>query len=155
MDRHTARVIVAGFVERDGKLLVIRERPADLPPDHKPVMNQPAGHVEMGESVETAVVRDVREETGYHVRPVELVGIHQVHTVAEGSTTFAFLFRCELVDEVQHAITATEIVETLWLTQEEILARQAEHRTKTTTSRFQSYFSGSRYPLEVLTQITT
>lgn len=153
MERHTAQLIVAGFIERDRKLLVITERPAELPPDHAPVMNQPAGHVEQGETVTDAVVREVLEESGYRVRPVELVGVHQVIVVNEGRTTIAFLFRCELVDEIQHPITATEIIETLWLTQEEIMARRSEHRSKTTTKRFEAYFSESRYPLEVLSQL--
>jgi 8-oxo-dGTP pyrophosphatase MutT (NUDIX family) len=154
MERHPARVIVAGFVERDGKLLVIRERPAGLPADHEPVINQPAGHVEKNETLTDAVVREVMEESGYQVRPVELVGVHQIIVTAEGRTTIAFLFRCELVDEIQHPITATEIVEALWLTQDEIMARAREHRSKATTARFNTYFSGARYPLEVLTQLT-
>lgn len=153
MERHTAQVIVAGFVERDGKLLVITERPAELPPDHEPVINQPAGHVEKGENPVDAVVREVLEETGYRVRPVELVGVHHVVRSATGGTTIAFLFHCELVDEIQEPITATEIVETLWLTQDEIMARANEHRSKTTTARFETYFKGSRYPLEILTQL--
>ena len=100
------------------------------------------------------LLRVVLEESGYHVRPVELVGVHQVLIPSEGRTTIAFLFRCELVDEIQHPITAPEIVETLWLTQEEIMARQSEHRSHTTTERFKSYFSGARYPMNVLTQLT-
>jgi 8-oxo-dGTP pyrophosphatase MutT (NUDIX family) len=154
MERHTARVIVAGFVERDGKLLVIRERPADLAVDHEPVINQPAGHVEKGETPTDAVIREVLEETGYHVRPIELVGIHHVIQPTKERTTIGFLFRCELVDEIQNPISATEIVETLWLTQEEIMARVDEHRSKTSTERFKTYFSGARYPLDVVTQLT-
>ena len=154
MERHPARVIVAGFVERDGKLLVIRERPAKLPADHEPVINQPAGHVEKNETLTDSDVREVMEESGYRVRPVELVGVHQVIVTSEERTTIAFLFRCELVEETQEPIEAPEIVEALWLTQDEIMARAREHRSKTTTARFETYFSGSRYPLEVLTQLT-
>jgi 8-oxo-dGTP pyrophosphatase MutT (NUDIX family) len=153
MERHTARVIVAGFVERGGKLLVVRERPADLPEDHEPVINQPAGHVEKGELLTDAVVREVLEETGYHVRPVELVGIHQATRPTKEHMAICFLFRCELKHETQEPIKATEIVETLWLTQEEIIKRQIEHRSQTSTARFESYFSGAHFPLNVLTQI--
>ncbi|MBI4435741.1 NUDIX domain-containing protein [Candidatus Uhrbacteria bacterium] len=155
MIRHMARVIVAGFVERDGKLLVIRERPAELPPDHDPVMNQPAGHVEKGELLTDAVVREVREETGYRVRPVELVGVHQSTRPTREHMAIYFLFRCELVDDIQGPIEATEIVETLWLTQEEIMSRVDEHRSETTTARFNNYFSGARYTLNVLTQLSS
>lgn len=149
-----ARVIVAGFVERDGKLLVIRERPAELPANHDPVMNQPAGHVEKGELLTDAVVREVQEESGYRVRPVELVGVHQSTRPTREHMAIYFLFRCELVDDIQGPIEATEIVETLWLTQEEIMTRVSEHRSESSTARFKTYFSGVRYPLDMLTQLT-
>ncbi|TAL49965.1 NUDIX domain-containing protein [Patescibacteria group bacterium] len=153
MERHMARVIVAGFVEREGKLLVIRERPAELPLDHDPVINQPAGHVEKGEFLTDAVVREVLEETGFRVRPVELIGVHQATRPTRDHMAIYVLFRCELEDEIQGPIEATEIVETLWLTQEEVLARVSEHRSETTTARFRSYFSGTRYPLGVVTEL--
>ena len=155
MERHTARVIVAGFIEQDGKLLVIRERPADLPADHDPVINQPAGHVEKGEALTDAVTREVLEETGYHVRPVELVGVHQSTRPTREHMAIYFLFRCELKDETQGPIEAPEIVETLWLTQDEIMTRVDEHRSETTTARFKNYFAGARYPLDVLTELNT
>ena len=154
MERHMARVIVAGFVEREGKLLVIRERPAELPIEHDPVINQPAEHVEKGELLTDAVVREVLEETGYHVRPVELIGVHQSTRPTREHMAIYFLFRCELEDETQGPIEATEIVETLWLTQDEIMARVGEHRSETTTARFKNYFSGARYPLDMVTQLT-
>jgi len=153
-ERHTARVIVAGFIERDGKLLVIRERPADLPEDHASVMNQPAGHVEKNELLTDAVVREVMEETGYKVKSVELVGVHQATLSSRDYMGIYFLFRCELVDEKQYPIEAPEIIETLWLTLEEIMNRKKEHRSETTTARFESYFSGAGYPLEILTQLS-
>ncbi|NQV90293.1 NUDIX domain-containing protein [Candidatus Uhrbacteria bacterium] len=153
-ERHTARVIVAGFIERNGKLLVIRERPANLPEGHAPVINQPAGHVEKGELLTDAVMREVLEETGYRVRPVNLVGVHQATLPSRDYMAIYFLFRCELEDEQQGDIEAPEIVETLWLTQTEIMNRLSEHRSETTTARFKSYFSGTSYPLEVLTELS-
>ena len=99
MERHPARVIVAGFVERDGKLLVIRERPAKLPADHEPVIKPARRARRENETLTDAVVREVMEESGYRVRPVELVGVHQVIVTSEERTTIAFLFRCELVEE--------------------------------------------------------
>lgn len=150
MERHTARMIVAGFIEKDGKILTILERPSTLAADAPPVMNHPAGHVEENETLTDAVIREVLEESGYHVRPVELVGIHQVIRKDENRTAICFLFACELLDEKQTAIEAPEIVETHWLTKEEILSRSDEHRSKNTTKRFQHYFSGNRYPLETI-----
>ncbi len=116
-------------------------------------MNQPAGHVEKDELLTDAVVREVREETGYCVRPVELIGVHQA--ISPQRMAIYFLFRCELEDQGQGPIEASEIVETLWLTQKEIMTRVSEHRSSSTTARFKSYFSGARYPLEVVTHLSS
>lgn len=153
-ERQTARVIVAGFVEHDGKLLVIREIPSDFPKDHTPIINQPAGHVEKDELATDAVVREVLEETGYRVKPVALVGVHQVAIPTREHMTVCFMFHCELTDEARGPIEAPEVTETLWLTKDEIMSRVSEHRSTTTTARFNTFFSGARFPLEALTQIS-
>jgi phosphatase NudJ len=152
--RHTARVIVAGFIERDGKILIIREQPSNKPEDHPVVINQPTGHVEKDELLTEAVKREVLEETGYKVIPKEIIGVHQATLSSRDYMAIYFLFRCEIEDETQGPIEAPEIIETLWLTPEEIMSRQSEHRSETTTARFKNYFNGNRFPLEVITQIT-
>lgn len=66
---------VAAIIEREGRYLFVEER------DHvtgEPVLNQPAGHVEPGEALRDAVVREVREETGLVFTPDALVGLYQL-----------------------------------------------------------------------------
>ena len=69
-----------GIVERDGKILVVRDRFRD-----RIVLTQPSGHVEKDEFVLEALVREVREETGYTVEPVELIGIYHQQFSDNGS----------------------------------------------------------------------
>jgi 8-oxo-dGTP pyrophosphatase MutT (NUDIX family) len=65
-------VTVATIVERDGTYLMVEETTrAGLR------LNQPAGHLEPGETIVAAAVRETLEETGYHVRPTALVGIYR------------------------------------------------------------------------------
>ncbi len=65
-------VTVDGLVAQDGKLVaVIRRNP---PFQGMPAL--PGGFVELGETVEAAVVREVREETGLETRIVRLVGVY-------------------------------------------------------------------------------
>lgn len=64
-------VAVDGLVLHDGKLVAIRRK-------NEPFRGMPAlpgGFVELGETVEAAVVREVREETGLETRPLRLVGV--------------------------------------------------------------------------------
>ena len=63
-------VTVAAVVQRDGKFLLVEEETeAGL------AFNQPAGHLEEGESLIDAVAREALEETAYHFNPTHLVGI--------------------------------------------------------------------------------
>ena len=64
-------VTVAAVIERDGQFLFVEERVGG-----KLVLNQPAGHLEQGESLIDAVVRETLEETGHRFEPEHVVGIY-------------------------------------------------------------------------------
>lgn len=66
------RVTVACVIERGGRYLLVEEIIHD-----EPLVNQPAGHLEPGESLIEAAVRETREETGWQVRPTGLIGVYQ------------------------------------------------------------------------------
>jgi 8-oxo-dGTP pyrophosphatase MutT (NUDIX family) len=69
------RVTVAAVVRRDGRFLVVEERD---PADGTVVWNQPAGHVDPGEAILDALVRETREETGLELTPTGFVGVYQL-----------------------------------------------------------------------------
>ncbi len=68
------RVTVAAVIERQGRFLFVEERDGDGPR----VLNQPAGHVEPGESLVAAVIREVAEETGLPFEPESFLGAYQL-----------------------------------------------------------------------------
>ena len=67
----TPRVTVAAVIEQDGKFLCVEESIAG-----QRVLNQPAGHLEAGESLQSAVIREVLEETARRFVPTALVGVY-------------------------------------------------------------------------------
>ena len=67
----TPEITVAAVAETDGRFLVVEERI-----DRRLVINQPAGHVEPGETLLEAIVREVREETAWLFTARELVGVY-------------------------------------------------------------------------------
>jgi 8-oxo-dGTP pyrophosphatase MutT (NUDIX family) len=74
-------VTVAAIVERDGHFLFVEERVRG-----ELVLNQPAGHLESGESLLAATIRETLEETGWQVEPTGLVGLYQWTSPRDGMT---------------------------------------------------------------------
>lgn len=140
-------VIAGGIVEKDGKVLVVRE-PLKLDSTKRLVITQPSGHVEEGESFEEALVRETMEESGYKVRPTAVVGVYlqRMPTYHSIRVTYA----CELVDDKQQPITDEHVMEAVWMTPEELKTRRGEYRPGATAVGFDDYFAGKRYPLEVV-----
>ncbi len=64
---------VSAAIFRDGRVLIVRRarRPA------QGLYTLPGGGVELGETLEQAVIREVREETGLAIAPVGLVGFRE------------------------------------------------------------------------------
>src|SRR5262249_15782918 len=64
---------VSAAIFRDGRVLIVRRarRPADG------LYTLPGGGVELGETLEQAVIREVREETGLAIAPLALVGFRE------------------------------------------------------------------------------
>src|ERR1700733_2372782 len=86
-------ITVAGVTEQQGRFLVVEERI-----NRRLVFNQPAGHVELGESLVTAVIREVREETAWLFVPTALIGIYIWCSPDSGVTTMRFAFEGSVAD---------------------------------------------------------
>jgi 8-oxo-dGTP pyrophosphatase MutT (NUDIX family) len=65
-------VTVAALIERDGRFLLVEEET-----DDGLRFNQPAGHLDQGESLVNACAREALEETAWSFRPTALVGVYQ------------------------------------------------------------------------------
>ena len=108
-------VTVAAVIERDGRFLVVEEAP-----DGVPVLNQPAGHVEFGESLTEAVCREVREETAREFSPTDLVGVYQWTLPGTDRTYLRFCFRGTVGDPLPGASLDPDITATHWLDRAQI-----------------------------------
>src|SRR5260370_30612857 len=80
-------ITVAAITESDGRFLVVEERI-----NQRLVFNQPAGHVERGESLLAAVVREVREETAWRFAAESLIGVYLWRSPQSGVTPLRFPF---------------------------------------------------------------
>lgn len=138
-------VTVAAVIERGGRYLLVEE---DV--DGRRVLNQPAGHLDPGESLAAACGREVLEETAYRFTPRALVGIYRWRYPVKDVTFLRFCFCGDLQGEEAGRSLDHGIVAARWLSFAEALARKAEHRSPLVEQCLRDFRAGRRYPLEVL-----
>ena len=141
-------VTVAAIIERDGRFLTVEELAGG-----QVVLNQPAGHLEVGESLLEAVVRETREETGHSFVPSSLVGIYLWQS-AEAGTTFLRVTFCGPAESPAGAVELDEgILSVHWLTRGQLLHRESALRSPMVLRCIDDYLAGHRYPLSCLTHL--
>jgi phosphatase NudJ len=148
-ERFCPSVTVAAVVERDGRYLLVEEQtPEGLR------LNNPAGHLESGESLLQGVVRETLEETACRFAPEALVGVYlaRLHRASTGEDVsylrFAF---CGTVGEPEPGRALDRgIVRTLWLTPQEIEASRDRHRSPLLWQCVADHLAGRRTPMELL-----
>jgi len=138
-------VTVAAVAFRDGRFLLVEEET-----DDGPCFNQPAGHLEQGESLLEAVSRECREETGYDFEPRHLLGIYQWPRPQGDVTYLRFAFVGELTGHDPKRPLDVGILGPRWLTIEEVRASARRHRSPMILRCAEDYLVGRRLPLDAI-----
>lgn len=141
-------VTVAAIVEHEERFLMVEEECRGAV-----VLNQPAGHLEPGESLVDAVVRETREETGYAFDPSHLVGIYLWHC---DETERSFL-RVSFTGHAQAPAGEPELDEGIiaahWLSRVQLVRRAHELRSPLVMRAIEDYRVGLRFSLDTLSYI--
>jgi len=138
---------VAAIIERQGRFLVVEEIDKGT---GRLVINQPAGHVDPGESLIAAVGREVREETGLVFTPRDIVGLYPLKA-ANGKDYFRICFTGTVPDDAVAAPEDPDILRCHWLTRDELAA--ASLRSGWVLRCLDDALSGRRYPLDLVADI--
>ena len=156
-DRWKPSVTVAAIIERDGLFLLIEE--------HTPEglrLNNPAGHLDPGESPQAGCAREALAEAARQFVPNALVGIYlsrfqrparesvDGHQAAEDITYLRFAFCGTVGDEIAGRTLDVGIVRTLWMSPAEVRASSARHRSPLVLRCMEDYLRGQRYPLSTV-----
>lgn len=118
--------------------------------DQRAVFNQPAGHVEPGESIIDAVVRETREETAWHVEPEALLGIYYWPHAARGDSILRCAFCARAITHDAAQPLDPDIVTTHWLTRAEIDQRHLQLRSPLVLAALDAWAAGTRLPLTAI-----
>ena len=142
-------VTVAAIIERGGRYLLVEERtPEGLR------LNNPAGHLDPGESPEQGVAREALEETAFVFQPTALVGIYlsrfQRASTQEDITYLRFAYCGTLGDFDSARPLDTGIVRTLWMTPDEVRASAERHRSPLVLRCIEDHLAGQRFPLALV-----
>ena len=149
-------VTVAAVIAKDfdgiEKFLLVEEETRD-----GLKLNNPAGHLDPGESPEQGCARETLEETAFHFTPTAIVGVYLSRferAQPEGLldiTYLRFAYCGELGANVQGQALDDGIVRTLWLSADEVRASVGSHRSPLLLKCMEDYLAGRRYPLDMVT----
>lgn len=150
----TVAAIIERMVGKERRFLLVEEDTAE-----GLKLNNPAGHLEPGESPEEGVLREVLEETACHFTPACVVGVYlsRFQRPATGEdVTYLRIAYGGVVGEPDLARALDEgIVRTLWVTLDELRASRERHRSGLVLTCVEDYLAGKRYPLSLVTADAT
>ncbi|HEX2545256.1 MAG TPA: NUDIX hydrolase [Ramlibacter sp.] len=148
-NRWRPSVTVAAVIERDGRFLMIEEETSE-----GLRINNPAGHLDPGETPAEGCAREALEETAWTFRPTHLLGVYisrfQRSTTGEDITYLRFAFTGELGDLVPGRKLDHGIVRTMWMTADELRATADRHRSPLVLRCLEDFLAGVRYPLSAV-----
>jgi 8-oxo-dGTP pyrophosphatase MutT (NUDIX family) len=145
---HFPDVTVAAVAETAGRFLVVEERI-----NRRLVFNQPAGHVERGETLLDAVVREAREETAWRFEPRSLIGVYLWRKPASGRRVLRFAFAGTVSDHDPSQRLDRGIVRTHWLSHAELELRHAQLRSPLVLRCVRDYLAGEHSALESVARL--
>jgi len=145
----TPALTVAAVIERDGHYLMVEEWFRG-----RRVLNQPAGHVEAGESLASAVVRETMEETAWVFAPETITGVYLWQRPGSARGFLRVAIRGQVLAQESDRALDEGIIQAVWLTREQLLQRSECLRSPMVMRAIDDHLAGARQPLGPLNELT-
>ena len=136
---------VAAIIEEQDRYLMVEEISNGIR-----VLNQPAGHWEASETGPKAIIRETLEETGYDFTPTEIVGIYSWTHPETNDTYVRVTYTGQVGEPDPNAELDAEIIQTKWMSYEQIQAAQNALRSPLVLQCLDDYRRGQRYDLSLI-----
>lgn len=141
-------ITIAAVVEQAGRFLIVEEES-----DGRVVYNQPAGHLDEGETLMQAVIRETLEETAWHFQPEAIVGIYRWCSPLNGVTYVRVCFSGSCHGHEAGRALDSGIRRVLWLTPAELGTLEDQLRSPMVLRCIEDYRAGRRYPLSLIAEL--
>jgi NADH pyrophosphatase NudC (nudix superfamily) len=138
-------VTVAAVIEKNEKFLLVEENTSN-----GIAFNQPAGHLEEGENIITAVKREVNEETAWKFEPVHIIAIQLWRKNPDCPSFIRVCFTGYVNSFNADQALDDDIISTHWLSRNEISEKKTKLRSPLVLKSVDAYLAGEHYPLSLL-----
>ncbi len=144
MTRFTPHITVATVIEKDGRFLFVKEHA-----ESRTVLNQPAGHLEMDESLIQAAIRETLEETGWDIEISHLIGIYLYTAPSNNITYQRVCFAGQALRQRENYRLDEGIIGPVWLSRDELLMQSELWRSPMVLRSVDDYLNGARFSLDL------
>jgi len=135
---------VATVIEKSGQFLMVKETRQG-----RQLINQPAGHVEPGEDILAAALRETYEETGWVVSLSGFLGIATYRAPSNWITYYRHTFVAQPIEFDPSAQIDTDIDEAVWMSYDQIESNLTTLRSPLVLSCLSDYLAGAIFPMEI------
>lgn len=149
MRRNGVFVAVCNLIARRGKFLLVQE----TKPFVRGQYNFPAGGMELGETVIECAIREAYEETGYRVKPIQLVGIYQVRLTQRGNTLVSPVVVSKIIGGKLRTTPEHPVIKWFSYREMKALAKQGNIRGNNVMAAIEHYRSKRLLPLSVFIEV--
>ncbi len=138
-------VTVAAVIEKENNFLLVEEQtPKGIE------FNQPAGHLEQGETLIAAIKREVNEETAWQFEAESIVALQLWRKNPAYPSFLRVCFTGKVHSYQADQALDEEIISTHWFNYQQIKEKAAQLRSPLVLNSVDSYLAGERYPLSLL-----
>jgi 8-oxo-dGTP pyrophosphatase MutT (NUDIX family) len=143
------RITVASVIPDGDRYLFVEERVGGAL-----VVNQPAGHLEAGESLIQAAVRETLEETGWHIEVTGLIAVYHWPDPPDRKPVMRFTFAGRPLSHDAGRRLDTGIERALWLRPDELATEIWRKRSPLVERSLRDFLAGQQAPLSMLASIS-